>query len=112
MLERPNRLRGKQLFQEIFTRGKKVFMPGITGFSLPLKDDTLVIGVTFKQKAFPKAVTRHQYKRQTLAWVRARLDRFPRGRAIVIHFSQPLSREDSKTLPNSLNQLLQFLTKV
>lgn len=112
MLERHNRLRGKQLFQEIFTRGKKVFVPGITGFSLPLKDDTLVIGVTFKQKAFPKAITRHQYKRRTMALVRAHLAELPRGRAMVIHFSQPVLGRVTESLPKLLNQLLQSLTKI
>lgn len=106
MLEKPNRLRGKRLFQEVFTRGKRVFKEGVGCFSLSLKDDTLVVGVTFTQKAFPKAVTRHRYKRLTLHLVRELLPTLPKGKALVFHFQRPLKGLSRPLLQPLIHELL------
>lgn len=107
MLEKPNRLRGKRLFQEVFTHGKRVFRDGVGCFSLPLKDDTLVIGVTFTQKAFPKAVTRHRYKRLTLHLVRQAISTLPKGKVLVFHFQRPMKRLSASLLQPLIHELLQ-----
>ena len=112
MLERSNRLRGKELFQRLFSHGKRFFIGNIAGFSLSTKDDTLVIGVTFKQKAFRTAVLRHQYKRRALAWVRNHLAEFPRGRVVVIHFQQPFNSPLANQIDQSLVKFLENLKKV
>lgn len=106
MLEKPNRLRGKRLFQEVFTRGKRVFVGGVGCFSLPLKDDTLVVGVTFTQKAFPKAVTRHRYKRLALHLIRKEMPLLPMGKALVFHFQRPLPVLSSPALRVIIHELL------
>lgn len=106
MLGKPNRLRGKRLFQEVFTRGKRVFVQGIGCFSLSLKDDTLVIGVTFTQKAFPKAVTRHRYKRLALSIIRQEIASFPKGRVLVFHFQRPLMALSTPALRVIIHELL------
>ncbi len=106
MLEKPNRLRGKRLFQEIFSHGKRVFIKGVGCFSLPLKDDTLVVGVTFTQKAFPKAVTRHRYKRLALHLIRQEIASLPRGKALVFHFQRPLAALSASVLRAILYELI------
>ncbi len=106
MLGKPNRLRGKRLFQEVFARGKRVFVDGVGCFSLPLKDGTLVVGVTFTQKTFPHAVTRHQYKRRLLHLVREEIPSIPQGRAIVFHFQRPLPRLSPLVLRSIVQKLL------
>lgn len=112
MLGQKNRLRGKDLFQQLFARGQRVFSGPIAGFSLPSKNGTLVIGVTFKQKAFPRAVTRHRYKRCILAWARRHQAEFPQGRAIAIHLSSPVVPFTSNTLDTLLTRLIQSLNKL
>lgn len=110
MLERSHRLRGKALFQEVFTRGKRVFLDGMGCFFLPLKDDTLVVGVTFTQKAFPKAVTRHRYKRLVMQIMKPRLEQIHKGRALVIHFQKPLPKVSTALLEEAVDKLLDRIT--
>lgn len=112
MLERINRLREKELFQRLFSHGSRYFLGNIAGFTLPLKDGNLVVGVTFKQKAFRTAVLRHLYKRKTLAWVRKHLSEFPRGKAIVIHFQIPFPSPFTGNIEQSLAKLLEKLRKI
>lgn len=106
MLGKPNRLRGKRLFQEVFTRGKRVFVNGVGCFSLPVKNDTLVVGVTFTQKSFPKAVTRHRYKRVALHLIREELASLPKGKALVFHFQRPLLAFSTPALRVIIHELL------
>lgn len=112
MLERANRLRGKELFQRLFSHGKRFFIGNMAGFSLSTKDDTLVIGVTFKQKAFRTAALRHRYKRRTLVWVRNHLAEFPRGRIVAIHFQQPFKLPLADQIDQSLVKFLENLKKI
>jgi ribonuclease P protein component len=112
MLKRANRLKEKELFQRLFSHGKRFFIGNVAGFSLSAKNDTLVIGVTFKQKTFRTAVLRHRYKRGVLAWVRAHLAEFPQGRAVIIHFQQPFERYSSDQLEQTLSKFLEKLKKL
>lgn len=108
MLEKPYRLRGKRLFQEIFSHGQRNFFQGVGCFSLPSKNGTL-IGVTFTQRAFPKSVTRHYYKRLTLQILRQLLPTLPAGKALVFHFQRPLTQVSKVTLEPIIQVLLRRL---
>lgn len=106
MLSRSQSLRGKDLFQRLFLRGKRIFCGNVGLFSLPTKDGSLKVGVTFKQNAFPKAVTRHRYKRRALAWIRLHLGSLQEGQALVIHFQKPFPpQEERQALPKVLAKL-------
>ncbi len=108
MLKKPHRLKEKRLFQEVFSRGQRNFIQGVGCFSLPSKNGTL-IGVTFTQRAFPRAVTRHLYKRLTLHIVRPLLPTLSREKVLVFHFQRPLTKISTATLEPILRALLQRL---
>lgn len=109
MLKRYNRLRGQELFRQAFAQGKRASVGPVTFFSLPQKNGTLVVGVTFKQAAFPKAVTRHWYRRKVYLWVRQYIDQFPSGLALVIYFRSQIEGPLPMGLYQILNQLKRSL---
>ncbi|TXG77159.1 ribonuclease P protein component [Candidatus Dojkabacteria bacterium] len=106
MLGKPYRLREKRLFQEVFSHGQRNFIQGVGCFSLPSKNGTL-IGVTFTQRAFPRSVTRHYYKRLTLHIIRELFPMLPPGKALVFHFQRPLTPVSKEVLAPILRTLLQ-----
>lgn len=110
MLSREQRLRDKDLFQKVFTRGKRLFCGEVSLLALPIKDARLIVGVTFKQAAFPRSVTRHRYKRRTLAWMRDHACDLPVGKVLVVHFQKPFPLERGrKAIPQALTQLFTTL---
>lgn len=114
MLARRHSLRSARLFNRVFRKNR----------SFPLGEMLVLlgadatetgacgthIGITFQTKAFPRAHTRHAYKRRILTALRPHLEKLPEGH-IVILFRRRFSREDYAVFQNRAQALVTALAQ-
>lgn len=108
MLPKKLRLHGRSDFESIFRSRKVISGPEISLFFLSNGEIEPRIGFSFKQKAFPKAATRHFLKRKGSAIMRELLPSLPRGIDVVVLFHRPFERPVTYVF---LKEMLQYLVK-
>ena len=94
MLPKNLRLGGRESFESIFRSRKAIFGSEIAlFFRFGEKDAPTRVGFAFKQKAFPRAVTRHFLKRKGNAIMRELYEDLPQGMDIIVLFQRPSQTE-------------------
>ncbi|MFZ1626550.1 MAG: ribonuclease P protein component [Candidatus Moraniibacteriota bacterium] len=108
MLPKSLRLQGRGGFEAVFRTRKAIFGSEIAFFFRPNNLSGSRIGFAFKQKAFPRATTRHFLKRKGSAIMGELASELLQGMDIVVLFQKPFSHSASYLL---LKELLQDLVK-
>ncbi|MEP7162214.1 MAG: ribonuclease P protein component [Candidatus Moraniibacteriota bacterium] len=107
MLPKKARLRAKENFEQAFRGGKTLHLGEILCLFTTEKEKETKIGVAFKGKAFPKAATRHLYKRKILAALRPRLPLLPPHLHLVLLFQKKLADETFSRFEGKADLLIQ-----
>ncbi|MFZ1654459.1 MAG: ribonuclease P protein component [Candidatus Moraniibacteriota bacterium] len=112
MLPKRLRLSGRGGFEAVFHSRKAIFSPEIGLFFRPSQSPETRVGFAFKQKTFPRSVTRHFLKRKGSAIMSELVPLLPKHMDIVIlfhkRFAQPVTyawlKEELKNLLERLNK--------
>lgn len=89
MLPKHLRLQGREGFEAVFRARKVISGSEISLFSRPGAPSGTRVGFAFKQKVFPRAVTRNFLKRKGSAIMREIAPLLPKNTDIVILFHKP-----------------------
>lgn len=112
MLPKSLRLGGRERFETIFRSRKAIFGSEIALFFQPSAVPQTRIGFAFKQKAFPKSVTRHFLKRKGNAIMREQYVSLPTGLDIIVLFQRPFKGSMGyKDIESALVSLIKRLNK-
>ncbi len=112
MLPKSLRLQGRGDFEAVFRTRKAVFGPEIGLFFRPTTYIGPRIGFSFKQRVFPRAVTRNFLKRKGSAIMRELVPLLPENTDMVILFHRPFRQPvDYSFLKTSLTDLIKRLNK-
>lgn len=93
MLPKNLRLGGRESFETIFRSRKAIFGSEIALFFRLGSDHPARVGFAFKQKAFPRAVSRHFLKRKGSAIMRGLHTELPFGADIIVLYQRPFTGE-------------------
>ncbi|MFA9262333.1 MAG: ribonuclease P protein component [Undibacterium sp.] len=112
MLQKSLRLGGRESFESIFRSKKAIFGSEIALFFRFGSDHPARIGFAFKQKSFPRAVTRHFLKRKGSAIMRELHGTLPFGADIIVLFQRPfVGAATYQGIRESLEVLIERLNK-
>lgn len=112
MLPKNLRLGGRESFESIFRSKNAIFGSEIALFFRFGTNRPPRIGFAFKQKAFPKAVTRHFLKRKGSAIMSELQGRLPFGADVIILFQRPFSGGATyRGIKQALEALIERLNK-
>ncbi len=91
MLPKNLRLGGRESFESIFRSRKAIFGSEIALFFRLGGNRPARVGFAFKQKTFPRSVSRHFLKRKGSAIMRELHAELPFGAEVIILFQRPFS---------------------
>lgn len=106
MLAKTYRLKRRQDFRRIYSRGKSVAVPCFVLYYRKNKSQGLRIGFSVSKK-LGKAVQRNLVKRRCREAARAQLATFPRGYDYVFIVRQAATQADYQRLQNQMAKVLQ-----
>ena len=110
MLPKNLRLGGKESFEYIFRSRKAIFGSEIALFFRLGGNHPARVGFAFKQKAFPRAVSRHFLKRKGSAIMRELHAELPFGADLIVLFQRPFP--GSLTYPVLAQALKNLVTRL